>query len=58
MINTNCSVCDAEIKIPEGTVATEIITCAECGSQFVVDEISEAGVKISEAPAVDEDWGE
>ena len=48
----------AEIKIPTGTVVSEILTCEECGTQFAVDQISETEVVLFEAPAVEEDWGE
>lgn len=55
---SKCSVCDADIEIPPGTVQSEILACQDCGTQFAVDEISETSVVLSEAPAVEEDWGE
>ncbi|PIZ66145.1 lysine biosynthesis protein LysW [Candidatus Roizmanbacteria bacterium CG_4_9_14_0_2_um_filter_39_13] len=56
--NTTCPVCEASVEIPEGTVESEVLTCADCSTQLVVDSISAEGVQVSEAPAVEEDWGE
>lgn len=55
---SKCSVCDADIDVPSGTVVSEILACNECGTQFSVDKITGSEVVLSEAPAVEEDWGE
>ncbi len=53
-----CPVCEASVEIPEGTVESEVITCADCSTQLVVEKISAEGAQVSEAPEIEEDWGE
>ena len=51
-----CPVCDAEIDLPEGTVAGELIECLECGTELEVSSLDP--FELSEAPQEEEDWGE
>jgi len=53
-----CPVCEASVEVPEGTVESEVITCTDCSTQLVVDKISSEGAEVSEAPDIEEDWGE
>lgn len=53
-----CPICEASVEIPEGTVESEVITCADCSTQLVVEKISAEGAQVSEAPEIEEDWGE
>jgi len=54
----NCPICDCEINLPEGTEASEIVTCPECHNRILVAKIDEGGAILKEAPKVEEDWGE
>ena len=53
-----CPVCDAPITIPANTEVSEILTCGECQTRVVVQEITKTTVTLGQAPAVEEDWGE
>ena len=58
MSNTHpCPTCDEEITLPEGTVAAELITCEECETMLEV-VAGPDGLTLTEAPEVEEDWGE
>jgi len=57
-LQTSCPVCDAQVTVDQSTVASEIITCPDCDTQLVVDSIDDNSVSVSEAPEVEEDWGE
>lgn len=51
-----CSVCDAEISLPKGTVQGELIECPECGSELEV--VSTNPFVLDVAPQEEEDWGQ
>ena len=53
-----CPVCDAQINLPGGLEESEIINCSDCRSRLVVEKITEEGIALSQAPEVEEDWGE
>lgn len=53
-----CPVCAAAVTLQADTQATEIVTCGECKTKLVVDTISGEQATLSQAPAVEEDWGE
>lgn len=55
-VSIACPVCEAEVKIAEGTVVGELMDCAECGVELEVTKIDP--IEIQEAPEVEEDWGE
>lgn len=51
-----CPVCDVSIQLPGGTLAGELKDCDDCGSELEVTSINP--YVLSEAPQVEEDWGE
>lgn len=51
-----CSVCGADIQIPEGTIKGELIVCPDCGVELEVTSVDPFTVQ--EAPQEEEDWGE
>ena len=53
---TECPECAADLIIPAGTMANEILSCADCGVELEV--LSLDPLEIDLAPAVEEDWGE
>jgi alpha-aminoadipate carrier protein LysW len=53
---SNCPVCDTEVSIDDGTLVNEILPCPDCGAELEVTSLDP--VKLSEAPEVEEDWGE
>ncbi|MFC2160155.1 lysine biosynthesis protein LysW [Acidobacteriota bacterium] len=53
---TECIICGADIDLPGDTVACEIITCPDCGSDLEVIKINP--LVLAEAPQEEEDWGE
>ncbi|MGB8952254.1 MAG: hypothetical protein WCC06_06270 [Candidatus Aminicenantales bacterium] len=57
-VRGNCPVCEAFVS-PEGTIEeTEILYCPECQSVLVVDSLTGSHLVLSEAPLIEEDWGE
>lgn len=52
----SCPECAAEITLPAGTVASEIIACPDCGAELEVVSIDPPELAL--APEVEEDWGE
>ncbi|MEI6532579.1 MAG: lysine biosynthesis protein LysW [Candidatus Roizmanbacteria bacterium] len=57
-LQATCPVCDVTNVISTSVEVSEIITCTDCNTRLVVDAIGPQGVTVSEAPAVEEDWGE
>ena len=57
-IQASCPICDGVVILPEGTEVSEIISCGECSNKLVVDEVTGENAVLSEAPEVEEDWGE
>ena len=51
-----CPVCGAEVSLPDGTVAGEILECTDCGTELEVTAIEPP--TLAEAPETEEDWGE
>ena len=51
-----CPVCAAEINLADDAMAGELIVCDDCGAELEI--ISLDPVKLDEAPATEEDWGE
>ncbi len=58
IITTNCLVCDGTVVLKEGTEVSEIISCPECSTKLVVESVGDGNVVLSQAPEVEEDWGE
>lgn len=53
-----CSICDGEVKLPKNTEVSEIVTCGDCNNRLVVTEVKGTKATLSQAPEVEEDWGE
>lgn len=55
-----CPVCDADLKVPENTEVSEVISCTDCQNALEVMEVDKGRkiIKVKEAPKVEEDWGE
>jgi len=53
-----CKICGATLTISENVEVSEIITCSECHTRLVVQNIRENEITLNEAPKVEEDWGE
>lgn len=51
-----CPVCDGDVELESNTVAGELITCADCGSELEVKTIDPPSLE--EAPDAEEDWGQ
>ena len=58
MLKNNCPVCDSEVTLPAGTEESEIVSCPECHARLVVASIIDNIPTLTEAPKVEEDWGE
>lgn len=58
MLKSNCPVCDSEVTLPVGTTESEIVSCSDCHTRLVVASIVDSIPTLSEAPKVEEDWGE
>ena len=52
-----CPKCDADLTLTDDVEVGEILTCDECGAELEVKEL-EPEIKLDDAPAVQEDWGE
>jgi len=57
-MNGTCPICDGTIPIQKGTEVTEILSCPECQTRVVVSQIDGTKVTLTQAPAVEEDWGQ
>ena len=53
----NCKDCDADIDIPEDVEEGEIIGCADCGLDFIINN-ENGSFTIQELAIEGEDWGE
>lgn len=53
-----CAICDLTITLGPGTQVTEVITCTDCKTRLVVEKIEGDQVTLTQAPAVEEDWGQ
>ncbi|MBI2337550.1 MAG: lysine biosynthesis protein LysW [Candidatus Levybacteria bacterium] len=58
ILSSECVVCDADVKIPQNTQVSEVISCAECKTGLVIENIKGTTIRLSKAPVVEEDWGE
>jgi lysine biosynthesis protein LysW len=57
-IEGECPVCAAFIRPQAGVEETEILSCPVCQSQLVVESRNGGRLRLGEAPAIEEDWGE
>lgn len=53
---TPCPVCEAEIRLTDGTIVSELLVCAVCSTALEVKSLNP--VVLEEAPQEEEDWGE
>lgn len=53
-----CPVCAGTVTLQADTQVTEVVSCTECKTKLVVDALAGEGATLSQAPAVEEDWGE
>lgn len=53
-----CPICDARLEFQEELEEAEVVVCSDCGSRLVVERIEGEEVIFSQAPEVEEDWGE
>lgn len=53
-----CSMCGGNIAVPNDVIQGEIVSCADCGLEFEIQEISTNGVVLRAAEEIKEDWGE
>jgi alpha-aminoadipate carrier protein LysW len=53
-----CVECDQELVIPDDAVVDDIITCSECGCDYVVFINDKGEKKLKELNLKGEDWGE
>lgn len=51
-----CPVCDAEVALPANAIVSELLSCADCGTELEVESLSPPALR--EAPAEEEDWGQ
>lgn len=57
-MRTTCIDCGAIIKIPDDAVPAEIISCADCGLDYVVVSDESGLLGLQELMIEGEDWGE
>jgi lysine biosynthesis protein LysW len=57
-LSGTCPVCEASIPVAAGVEESEILTCLECQTILVVDAVEDQDVILTEAPRIEEDWGE
>jgi lysine biosynthesis protein LysW len=54
----SCPVCAAFVTPSAKVEETEILPCPECQTMLVVDGFESHQLILSEAPKIEEDWGE
>jgi len=54
----NCVDCGAGIEIPEDVIQGEIISCPDCGLDFVIVKDESGLLSLQELMIEGEDWGE
>lgn len=57
-LSANCPVCDASVAPEEEVEESEILSCPDCQSMLVVDCVESDAFQLTEAPEIEEDWGE
>jgi alpha-aminoadipate carrier protein LysW len=51
-----CPICDADVAVPAGVVAHELVDCGECSTELEFASLEPPLLR--EAPLEEEDWGE
>jgi lysine biosynthesis protein LysW len=57
-VQGRCPVCAAFISLPSSVEETEVLPCTECQTMLVIDRCDGSQMILSEAPQIEEDWGE
>jgi alpha-aminoadipate carrier protein LysW len=57
-MSMNCVDCGGILEIPEDSISGEIISCPDCGLDFVVVEGENGLLMLKELMIEGEDWGE
>lgn len=57
-MSIECVDCKALIEVPEDAMAGEIISCLDCGLDYVVEEDESGVLVLKELDIEGEDWGE
>lgn len=57
-ISGSCPICEALVMPQEGVEESEILRCPECCSVLFVEGVQPDHLVLSEAPQIEEDWGE
>ena len=58
MTKIDCTDCGGIIEIPEDVLTGEILSCPDCGLDYVVEEDGTGLLVIKELTIDGEDWGE
>lgn len=58
LLSGDCPLCGAPISLPHDTEESEIFGCPECQSMLVVDSCNGRTMCLTQAPQIEEDWGE
>ena len=58
MTSIICTDCDGTIDFPDDCLVSEIISCPDCGLDYVVIEEESGLLAIKELTLEGEDWGE
>lgn len=53
-----CKDCGANLEIPNNVINGEIIGCADCGLDYVIESEGTSNYQIKELLIEGEDWGE
>ena len=53
---SSCPECGAAVPVDAGSLAGEILPCADCGAELEL--VSLEPLELALAPEVEEDWGE
>lgn len=53
-----CPVCDGVVRGPADVELSEILYCPDCQSMLVVESLARGRLRLSQAPDMEEDWGE
>ena len=57
-MKSNCPICDGDVALAANVEISEIISCTECQTRLVISGITGGSAVLSQAPAIEEDWGE
>ena len=58
MARGECPICAASVVPAVRVEEAELLACPECRSVLVVDRIETSRIVLSEAPQIEEDWGQ